>query len=42
MFHLEDDQLELGLGIHGEAGIERLSVGAGCLEPFCFVPRKAS
>lgn len=26
MFHLEDDEVELGLGIHGEAGVKRISV----------------
>lgn len=26
MFHLPDDELELGLGIHGEAGVKRIKV----------------
>ena len=25
-FHLEEDEMELGLGIHGEAGAERTKV----------------
>jgi dihydroxyacetone kinase len=26
MFRLEDDEFELGLGIHGEAGVKRMQV----------------
>jgi dihydroxyacetone kinase len=26
MFRLEDDEVELGLGIHGEAGVKRIQV----------------
>jgi dihydroxyacetone kinase len=26
MFRLEDDEFELGLGIHGEAGVKRIKV----------------
>lgn len=26
MFRLEDDEFELGLGIHGEAGVKRIQV----------------
>ena len=26
MFNLADDEVELGLGIHGEAGIKRIQV----------------
>jgi len=26
MFHIEDDKAELGLGIHGEAGIQRIDM----------------
>ena len=26
MFYLPDDEVELGLGIHGEAGVKRIKV----------------
>lgn len=25
-FHLDEDEMELGLGIHGEAGVQRMKV----------------
>lgn len=28
MFRLEDDEVELGLGIHGETGVKRISVNS--------------
>jgi dihydroxyacetone kinase len=28
MFRLEDDEFELGLGIHGEAGVKRIKVNS--------------
>lgn len=30
MFRLEDDEVELGLGIHGEAGVKRIQVFYRC------------
>jgi dihydroxyacetone kinase len=30
MFNLADDEVELGLGIHGEAGVKRIQVKLNC------------